>query len=402
MQKPAAFSILITAMLAFLISDPKALQAAEDVPTVSGLQFGVHEDRVRLRLNVAPTPAFALFTLSDPDRLVLDFPALNWDVPDQDQVEIPFINATRYGLFRRDRARVVMDLSEPVSIERAFTVPERGSQPGRLVIDLAPTTREAFDARSGLPEQARWHGDAPPVPIQARKGDLIVAIDPGHGGIDPGAKFGKMTEKKIVLEFARELAAQINAQPGMTAYLIRDKDEFVPLAERVARAHAARADVMLSIHADSVETGNANGMSLYTLSAKGSDQAANALAARENRADVIAGADLGGETDDLTRLLVELAQRGTKDESSKLAKAVLESLRGRVELLRTRPHRQANFRVLKAPDIPSLLVELGFLDSKRDRQRLSDPEWQNSAAKAVVDVINQWRKTSSPVFVTPL
>lgn len=402
MQKPAVVRGLVSAcVVAFLMSLPSGVSAEDAVPTVSGIQHGIHDDRVRLRFNVAPTPAFALFTLSNPDRLVIDFPALDWAVQGVDLDAIPFIGAIRYGLFRRDRARVVMDLTEPVSIERAFTVPERGAEPGRLVIDLAPTTREAFDERAGLPEQARWHGDAPPVPAQARKGDLIIAIDPGHGGIDPGASFGKMKEKKVVLDFARELAAQINARPGMTAYLIRDKDIFVPLAERVARAHAAKAHVMLSIHADSVESGNASGMSLYTLSSKGSDQAANALAARENRSDVIGGADLGGETDDLTRLLVELAQRGTKDESSKLAQAVLENLRGKVDLLRTRPHRQANFRVLKAPDIPSLLVELGFLDNKRDRGRLNDPDWRKTAAGAVVDGINAWQMKASPGFLTP-
>ena len=375
-------------------------KAQEGVPTVTGLQHGVHENRVRLRFNVAPAPAFALFTLSDPDRLVIDFPALIWEVPPSEDA-IPYISDVRFGLFRRDRARVVMELTEPVSVERAFTVPERGTEPGRLVIDLAPTGREQFDARSGLPEQARWHGDAPPIPAAARAGDLVVAIDPGHGGIDPGATAGRMTEKHIVLDFAKELASVISAQQGMTAYLIRDKDVFVPLAERVARAHAAKANIMISIHADSVESGNADGVSIYTLSARGSDQAAEALAARENRSDVIAGADLGGETDQLTRLLVELAQRGTKDESSKLARAVLTSLQSRVDLLRTRPLRQANFRVLKAPDIPSLLLELGFLDSPKDRKRLADPEWRQNATMAVVAGINNWRKTASPGFLTP-
>lgn len=401
MKTPAAFQALLAAFVALLLVGTSDLRAEDGVPNVSGMQFGVHEDRVRLRMNVMPTPAFALFTLANPDRLVIDFPSLEWSVPEEQHQAIPFIQSIRYGLFRQDRARVVMDLSEPVSIERAFTVPERGNEPGRLVVDLAPTSREAFDARAGLPEQARWYGDAPPVPAAARKGGIIVAIDPGHGGIDPGATFGKMKEKSIVLAFAKELAAQVNAQPGMTAYLTRDQDVYVPLAERVARAHIARANVMLSIHADSVVTGTAHGLSLYTLSAKGSDQAANALAERENRADVIAGADLGGESDELTMLLVELAQRGTKEESLKLASAMLGSLQDKVELLRTRPHRQAGFRVLKAPDIPSLLVELGFLDSPRDRKRLADPEWHIKTASALVDGINAWRKEASPGFLTP-
>ena len=136
-------------------------------------------------------------------------------------------------------------------------------------------------------------------------------------------------------------------------------------------------------------------MSVYTLSEKGSDDAAEALAARENRADVIAGADLGGETDDLTRLLVELAQRGTQVESIKLAQAVVGSLGEGLELLRSRPMRQAGFRVLKAPDLPSILLELGFLNSKRDQKRLSDPEWRNTAARAVSDGIERWIETAA-------
>ncbi len=198
-----------------------------------------------------------------------------------------------------------------------------------------------------------------------------------------------------------QLAREIDALAGYAAYLVRDKDVFVPLAERVARAHRAGANLMLSIHADSLESGRANGMSAYTLSERGTDQAAEALAARENRSDVLAGADLGGESDDLTRLLVELAQRGTKDESGKLAASVIAALKGNMKLLRTRPHRQANFRVLKAPDIPSILLEIGFLNSATDRKRLTDPVWREKAARHVADGIARWRKIASPGFLTP-
>jgi N-acetylmuramoyl-L-alanine amidase len=158
---------------------------------------------------------------------------------------------------------------------------------------------------------------------------------------------------------------------------------------------------MISLHADVLEQGRARGVSAYTLSEKGTDEAADALAARENRSDVLAGADLGGETDELTRLLVELAQRGTRHESARLARLVLERVGERSELLRSRPHREAGFRVLKAPDMPSILLELGFMDDPEDRRRLGDPAWLARTARAVADGVAAWRSAASPGFVAP-
>lgn len=380
-----------------------SMTAAEVVPTVTAVRHGMHGERVRLMLEVTPEPGFALFTLSDPDRLVIDFPALDWRVGDTTAAieAIPYIGAIRHGLFRADRARIVIRLTQPVLVERAFTQPPLGAEPGRLVIDLSPASRAAFDARAGAPEQARWQGGMPPAAPRAGPGEVIVAIDPGHGGIDPGAREGGMVEKGVVLDFSRALAAAIEARPGFRAYLTREEDVFVPLAERVARANAAGANVLISVHADVLERGRARGVSAYTLSEEGTDDAAEALAARENRSDVLAGADLGGEADDLTRLLVELAQRGTQDESGKLAAAVLTSVSAATEVLHTRPHRQANFRVLKAPDMPSILLELGFLDDPQDRQRLGDPAATEATAQAVSAGIARWREQASPGFLLP-
>ena len=382
------------------VAGPSFADDASDLPTVSGLSHGVHGTRVRLILDLTPVPAFAAFTLRNPDRLVIDFPMLKWALPDLDPTTIPYVDDVRYGLFRADRARIVMDLSEPVLVERIFTERPLGTEPGKLVVDLSPTSREDFDTRAGLPEHARWASQPPPVP-DTSPGDIIVAIDPGHGGIDPGASVGKLTEKSVVLAFARTLADTLQARPGMTPYLVRDGDEFVPLAERVARAHRAGANLFISIHADRLEEGGASGMSVYKLSRTGTDKSATRLAERENRADLLAGADLSGESDALARLLVELAQRGTTEESGKLAIAILESLRGELALLRTRPLRQGNFRVLKAPDIPSILLELGFLDNARDRKRLTDPEWRQKAADRVTEGVAEWTRVASPGFLTP-
>ncbi len=384
-------------------SEPEVSQAvaSADVPTVTGLRFGTYADRVRITFDVTPTPAFTVFTLNDPDRLVIDFPAMSWAVSDNDGQDIPFISSLRHGLFHRDRARMVAMLTAPVRVDRIFTKQPSGAEPGRLVVDLAPVSREEFDQTAGWPELARWKNREVAVPDFAASGDIVVVLDPGHGGIDPGASVGGMMEKEIVLDFARRLAARINEAPGYTAVLTRDADVFIPLAERVAIAHQVRANLFLSIHADSLLTGVAHGVSLYTLSERGSDDAAEALALRENRADVLAGADLGGDSDDITRLLIELAQRGTSVESVKLAESMIGALRGKVEVLRTNPHRQANFRVLKAPDIPSVLMEIGFLNSKIDRDRMSDPRWQNNAVEAVLNGILQWQGIASPGFLDP-
>lgn len=377
-----------------------AMGQNNEVPRATALRHVGTENGLRLMLDVAPVPPFTVFTLANPDRLVIDFPQVNWALPADLASDTEAIASVRHGLFREGRSRLILELSQPMQVEKAFSMPVRGGEPGRVVIDLVPTDRASFDAAAGAPEAARWRGTAPSAPI-IDEGEMIIAIDAGHGGIDPGASGGGLSEKTVVLEFARRLAVAIDAHDGMRAYLVREHDEFVPLGERIARAHGARANVLISIHADSVASGTADGVSVYTLSQKGTDQAAEAFAERENRADILGGADLFGESDTLTRLLVELAQRGTDDESQKLGAAMIRALQGRVAMLQTRPLRRGNFRVLKAPDIPSVLLEIGFLDSPRDRERLTDPEWRDRAAKGIVEGLLAWRKTASPGFVAP-
>ena len=311
--------------LILLVFSAVSVAAAAEKPRVTAITHAELDDGVRLILDVTPIPAFTIFTASAPDRVIVDFTELDWDLGDAANADIPNITSMRYGLFRQGRSRLVLGLSTPLRVERAFTKPPQDSEPGRLVIDLAPVSRANFDETAGIPENARWKGVAPDRPI-TRAGDVIIALDPGHGGVDPGASSGRLREKTVVLTFAKRLAAAIDATPGFKAFLTRTDDEFVPLGERVRRAHLAGAHVLISIHADSVESGVADGVSIYTLSEKGSDSAAEALAARENRSDIFAGADLFGESDELTRLLVELAQRGTQDESHKLSRALVLTL----------------------------------------------------------------------------
>jgi len=235
----------------------------------------------------------------------------------------------------------------------------------------------------------------------APAGEVVVAIDAGHGGVDPGASATGVAEKQITLEFARRLATHIDRVPGLRAFLIRADDSFLTLSQRIRRARDGGANLIVSLHADTTREGRAEGAHVYTLSRDGTNAAAIELAARENRADIIGGVALAGEPDDLAALLIDLAQRGTGDEAEKLAAAVLEAMAGSVTLLPTEPHRRANFRVLKAPEIPSILVELGYLSNAGDRRRMASGEWRDRMAAALARGIHRWTGIASPGFLEP-
>lgn len=235
----------------------------------------------------------------------------------------------------------------------------------------------------------------------ALTGEVVVAIDPGHGGIDPGAIAEGVSEKQVVLEFARRLARHIDDIPGIRAFLIRDDDSFLTLSQRVRFARMGGANLIVSLHADTTHEGRAAGAHVYTLSREGTDEAAIELAERENRADVIDGVALAGEPDDLAELLIDFAQRGTIDETEKLAASILSAMADNVQILPSQPHRRANFRVLKSPEIPSILVELGFLSNADDRSRMTSVEWSERMAEALAKGIRRWTNIASPGFLAP-
>jgi len=235
----------------------------------------------------------------------------------------------------------------------------------------------------------------------ARGGEIVIGIDPGHGGIDPGASSGGLVEKQVVLDFARRLARHIEAAPGLRPLMLRDDDSFLTFTQRIRRARESGAHVILSLHADTTEAGQAEGAHVYTLAPIGSDAAAEELAERENRAEIIGGVALAGESDDLALLLVDLAQRGSTDEAEKLARATLRALQGTVPLLPNGAHRRANFRILKAPEIPSVLVELGYMSNEADRARLASETWSEQMAAGLVQGIADWAAVASPGFLAP-
>ncbi|MEM7496393.1 MAG: N-acetylmuramoyl-L-alanine amidase [Pseudomonadota bacterium] len=221
---------------------------------------------------------------------------------------------------------------------------------------------------------------------------FTVVIDPGHGGHDPGAVVDGIVEKKLTLVFARRLALRLSSLQNTRAVLTREGDRFLPLGARLRLAIAEGADLFISLHADTVAEGNASGLSVYTLTPERREAVAGEITAEAPRDAIIRGVDLAGAGDDVTRILVELSQRRTGAEGEDLAAAILEGMGETVPLLNTRPHRQANFRVLRSVDFPAILVELGFLSNAGDRKRLTDRRWQAMAAERMAVAIDGWRR----------
>ena len=387
-------SLDISAVLLLFVACLPSVSGATEIEAV---EFRAGSGTLRIVLDMDAEPAFEVFTLADPMRLVVDFDGPVTLEPTDIALPGEIISTMRHGLFRPGRSRIVMDLAAPM-IPSQIDV-KADPDGAELIIDLSLVTAADFVDRSSLPEEAVW-SDTRIRDFQTG-GDLVVVIDPGHGGIDPGANAFGLLEKDVVLTVGRALAERISAIEGMTAILTRSEDVFLPLRARLRVAREAQAHVFVSLHADSLLAGQADGVSIYTLSEESSDKAANQFAERENRADVLAGADLVGEEDDVARLLVDLARRGTDIESDKLARTILGSLDGKVDLLRTRPYRQAGFFVLRSPDVPSVLIELGFLTSEVDRARFLRGDYAERVADAVTQGIVEWKQIADPEYTAP-
>lgn len=355
------------------------------------------EDRWRgasVRVNMSGAVPWRVFTLDDPARLVVDFSELDWSGFDA----TPILSASdrfadiRAGLFRPGWSRMVLTLSSPMVVERAWM--ETGDS-AVLQIDLAPSSAAEFAARAGAPDTAVFKPAAPrPMPSpktrQTGFGDLVVVLDPGHGGIDPGAMREGVIEADLMLSFARELRDVLRRAGGFKVVLTRDDDVFVPLEERVTIARRAGADVFLSLHADALAQGIATGATVYTLSDDASDAASRTLAERHDREDILAGVDLTRQSDEVALLLMDLARTETAPRSEALADSLVEGIYSATRSTYKNPRQKAAFSVLKAADIPSALIELGFLSSPRDRKLLQDKAWRLRAAEGIRDALQYW------------
>ncbi len=362
---------------------------------IEGLRLAERGKGARLVLDLSADTPFHAFTLRDPDRAVVDLPSPA-RAPELSTRRAGPVAGLRAGAFDEGTWRLVLDLDAPMRIAAASVLLPSNGRGHRLLIDLAPLRAggpAGVSFGSLVPEASRTVVPVPRLPPDLER--PTVVIDPGHGGVDPGA-IGRsgIHEKKVVLEFAATLALRLAASGKYNIRLTRNDDRFLPLRKRVAIGQAARADLFISLHADSVARKSARGASLYTLSRKGSDGLARELASRENKADLIAGLEFEGDAD-VAGHLIDMQQRSAANRSVEFAQLLLFELGVRGPLLR-RPLRSAAFRVLKSPKVPSVLIELGFLSSPSDERRLRQPATREEVADAIETALARyfsgWRK----------
>jgi N-acetylmuramoyl-L-alanine amidase len=346
-------------------------------------------ETVRLVMALSRPVDVTASVLAGPDRVVIDMPSTNFQIqPAVARKGAGFVGAFRFGLFTADRARIVIDLNQPAVVVRAESRPVRGGF-GELVVELRRATRAEFQAavaRTPTREAAPTAVE-PPADKPAGETRQTVVIDPGHGGIDPGAVVAAISEKNVVLAFGTKLKEQLEASGRYRVLMTREDDRFVALAERVAIARAAGADLFISIHADSLtQAQDVRGATVYTGSERATDAEAARLAAKENQADAVAGLDAREDTQDVAGILMDLAKRETRTFSSVFARNLVETLGGSVKMHKV-PLRSAGFRVLSAPDVPSVLIELGYMSSPKDAELLNSPEWRGRAVAAVAAAV---------------
>jgi len=379
---------------------------ARAAPGVTDLRVGLHPDKVRFVLDLTDRIDFFIFQLPDPYRVVIDLPQLGFDLPESvHSRRVGAISGWRYGLFEPGTSRVVIDATAPMAVKSAFILPPSGSNGHRLVVDLVPTDRESFLASSNESVARRVALRAPSIAAPSgsqapgRRADSrrVIVIDPGHGGVDPGALGHSDHEKDIVLAAAQTLARRLEQTGRYRVVMTRDRDVFVRLRERIAIARKAGADLFLSLHADSIDDKSLRGLSVYTLSETASDDEAAALAASENKVDIIAGIDLSDQAPEVTDILIDLAQRRTKNLSARLAAYVVQEMVDVTPLLR-RPHRFAGFAVLKAPDVPSVLVELGFLSNSTDLKNLHSAAFRDKVAIGLARAVDGYFQGMQAAF----
>lgn len=345
---------------------------------------------VSARFTLSQAVPWRLRVLDAPPRLILDMRETDWTGIGQVAQSAEQITGLRAGPVRAGWSRLVMHLAGPMLVESAGM---DTSGPVALALHLRPASAEDFAASAALPEPANWAlplpAALPPAPAR-RAGPLVVMLDPGHGGLDPGAETGDLRESDLMLTFARELKEVLLRDGAFEVVLTRESDIFVPLEQRSTLARAAGAGVFVSLHADALAEGEAVGATLYTLSAEASGAAARALAERHERDDLLSGIDLSAQDDLVASVLMDMARTETAPRIARLAASLAEAIGAGGIAMHERPLQEAGFSVLKSPDIPSVLLELGFLSSKRDRARLSDPEWRQRMAGAIRAGLTAW------------
>lgn len=353
---------------------------------VNGFRVWTDPDKTRAVLDLDTRADYQLFTLDNPPRVVIDLKRSELtDSLKFTEEHAGIIENVRHGVPVKDTLRVVLDLQSKSSV-KSFMLDPTGNYGYRLVVDLFP------ENRAGSKSSVMQMSD-----IQQPNRNVVIAIDAGHGGEDPGATGkGRTREKDVVLQIARELKRSIDERPGMNGVMIRTGDYYIPLRDRFEKARNHRADLFVSIHADAFKNRKVAGSSVFVLSRKGaSSEFARRLAASENSADLIGGVTLADKDDMLASVLLDLSQSATMEASHAVADSVYASLKGMGKTHKEHVEH-ANFVVLKSPDVPSILVETAFISNPSEEKRLRNSNWQKKIARALTDGIQDYFYLSPP------
>lgn len=433
-----AFACVVLAAV-YITVFPSAANATPPLASISAARIAGDEARTRFVADLDRPVSYSVYVIDEPYRVVVDLPDVLFAMPPEIGDEgRGLIAAYRFGQLAPGKSRIVIDTTGPVLIEKSFVLNPENGQPARMIIDIIKTDRRTFSRvkaterptrtvtassvpdtlaalleREGVaridevaeqlettsvlipkprpkPSQTGTGTGKPEEPANSPNTQTarpIVVLDPGHGGIDGGTVSRKGTlEKQVVLAFARELRKQLRATGRFDVYMTRNDDRFISLARRVKFARARKADLFIAVHADSLRKRRVRGATVYTLSEKASDAEAAALAEKENNADFIGGVDLGNDAGEVADILLDLALRETKNHSIYFARRLVKNLKP-VAPLNRRPMRSAGFKVLRAPDIPSVLLELGYLSNRHDEGNLISSRWRRKAAVAVTAAI---------------
>ena len=376
--------------------------AAEGLIVATDVRLGGDDNQIRFVVDLSRRIDIRAFMLANPYRVIVDMPQVNFQFPPKaGEQGRGLVKAFRYGLALPGASRMVIDLSAPARVEKAYVLPAAEGQPARLVLDLLKVDRETFlravAVDNRLPRIADPVRPGEREPASKGGGDPrpIIVIDPGHGGADAGTRGPSgETEKSLVLDFGIMLRDKVEKTGKYRVVMTRSDDTFIPLAERVRLARSRQAQLLISIHCDALARGDgeAQGATIYTLSDQASDSEAARLADEENRSDVIAGVNLSAEPDQIADILIDLAQRETKAFSAQFAHALATELKSTIRLHK-HPLKSAGFRVLKAPDVPSVLIELGYVSNKEDLKQLTSDTWRAHAGDSIVHAIDTFFAT---------
>lgn len=390
----------ILGLIMLVLALAPARPQAQELSGLARVEVGYSQIRdtwgggLKVELALSQGVPYRVYTLDAPRRLVMDFREIDWTNVSKDVL----LNANRasdvrFGAFRPGWSRMVVDLAEPMLPDTIEMKIDPDTSKARLTIALAETTADRFAARSGAPYDPRW--DLPPpaeVAKSQQRGDgpLIVVLDPGHGGIDPGAERDGYQEKDLILSFAKQLKEVLVRSGRFEVVLTREDDSFVSLERRIAIAHEVGAHVFISLHADALAEGNAHGATVHLLRDSASDEASQQLAERHDRDDILSGVDLSGQDDVVAGILMDLARQETQPRAQQLAKNLVQGLRAARVPMNNKPIRHASFSVLKSADIPSVLLEVGFMSSNRDLKNLTDQNWRLETSVAIRDALRAW------------